>query len=136
MKIKSILTILCTTAACLGGLPTANAAASVCRTPNIVCSGQTTAGDTDWVAYGSNGIYVDIDTSECALNSVPAYITSMSGSTNLWSTSGATSVYNPTDTGFRVYVRYTSGKSISPAAANEMNWAINWVALSSADCTQ
>ncbi|SHO58923.1 hypothetical protein [Vibrio quintilis] len=135
MNFKSMIAIgiYCTL---IGMVSSANAD-TICRTPNIVCSGHTTPGDTNWQQYhgGIQGIYVDIDVSECDLHSIPTYITSMNGDGGHWEVIGSQAIYSASETGFRVYVRYPSDqKPISPAIANQNNWSINWVALSSADC--
>jgi subtilisin family serine protease len=88
------------------------------------CTGQTTAGSTNWQAYFATGLYVDINTSVCGFSSTPLYHTSIGGTGNHWLTEGATSIYSPTPTGFRVYVFYAAG--ITPAQANQWNWHINW----------
>ncbi|MDW6004332.1 hypothetical protein [Vibrio mangrovi] len=133
MKLKTILTFSLVGIA--AGMISPAKADTVCRTPNIVCSGQTTPGDTSWQPYANNtGIYVDIDTSACELNSMPTYMTSMNGNSSHWGTTGVTSIYSATETGFRVYVRFSGGNTITPAIANNYHWSINWLALSSADC--
>ncbi|SHF33531.1 hypothetical protein [Vibrio gazogenes] len=135
MKLKTILTF--SLAGLAAGMISPAKADTVCRTPNIVCSGQTTSGDTSWQQYPNGaGIYVDIDTSACELTSMPTYMTSMNGNNTHWEVTGTTSIYNATETGFRVYIRYTNGRALTPATANGFQWSINWIALSSADCPE
>jgi serine protease len=88
------------------------------------CTEQTAQGSTAWQQYGSDGIYVDVSTPYCPLSTTPRFITSLGGWANHWSVSGATSIYSPTHTGFRVYV-YAPG--MTPALANQYGWRINWV---------
>jgi subtilisin family serine protease len=90
---------------------------------STVCKGQTTPGATDWQQYDANGLYLDVNTSGCGLSSTPLYFTSIGGSSSHWTSTGATSTYFPTATGFRVYV-YTQG--ITPPLANQLGWHINW----------
>lgn len=92
-------------------------------------SGRTTPGSTAWVAYGTTGIYLDVSTAGQHFASTPTYLTSIGGTTNHWSTTGATSIYLATPTGFRVYVRYIDGGAITPAQANAMQWHINWIGM-------
>src|ERR1051325_1445984 len=95
-----------------------------------IASGQTPPGATAWQPYvgGTNGIYVDINTTAGKFSATPVYITSIGGKTNHWATTGATSIYpippatSPTATGFRVYVRYIDGSAITPATANSYGW--------------
>ncbi len=96
----------------------------------IVCTGQTTPGDTDWVLYKSGkGIYVEVDTSSCGFNYMPLYITSLGGNSGHWSTTGATSIYSATKNKFRIYLRWAKGSYLDPAMANERGWHINWIAI-------
>lgn len=94
-----------------------------------IASGRTVPGSTAWVAYGAAGIYVDVNTSAAKLSGTPVYVTSIGGNSNQWSTTGATSVYSATATGFRIYVRYADGGPITPAVANGFQWHINWIAM-------
>jgi hypothetical protein len=92
-------------------------------------SGSTPPGSTNWQPYGNNtGIYVDVDTSSCGFTATPKYFTSIGGRSNHWSTTGATSIYNPSPTKFRVYVRFSNGRTLTPAYANARQWHINWFA--------
>lgn len=88
------------------------------------CSGQTAPGSTNWQAYFATGLYVDINTSVCGFASTPLYHTTIGGSSNHWLVEGATSIYSPTSTGFRVYIYYPAG--VTPAQANQWQWHINW----------
>ena len=104
--------------------------------PNEYCScfkmgnGSTVPGATSWQPYGSNsGVYVDIDTSGCGFSSTPRYFTSIGGRSGHWATTGATSIYNPTPTKFRIYIRWANGGSLTPASANGRKWHINWFAV-------
>ena len=97
-----------------------------------IASGRTTPGSTAWQPYsygGSAGIFVDVDTSDAQLTGAPVYTTSIGGTWNHWSTTGATSIYIPTAKGFRVYVRYADGGALTPATANGLEWHINWIAM-------
>jgi hypothetical protein len=95
-----------------------------------VFRGSTPVGNTAWQQVpGVSGIFVDVDTSSAKLTSTPIYITSLGGAGYHWTTTGATSIYTPTPTGFRVYVRFTVEGQISPAFANQNGWHINWIAV-------
>jgi len=91
-----------------------------------VVVGKTTPGNTDWKRYSDDGIYVDIDTSSGGFSSVPFYFTSLGGTSHHWTTRGATSIYEPSASKFRVYL-YQSG--ITVAEANQHKWHINWIAI-------
>jgi hypothetical protein len=93
-------------------------------------SGSTTPGSTNWQPYsGDTGVYLDIDTSHGHFTTTPRYFASLGGSSSHWATTGATSIYNPTPNGFRVYVRWSNGSAITPAQANSLQWHINWLAV-------
>ena len=94
-----------------------------------IASGRTTPGATAWQVYTPSGIYVDVDTSAAQLSGTPVYLTSLGGNGQQWQTIGATSIYSPTATGFRVYVRWVDYAPLSPATANKWEWYINWIAL-------
>jgi hypothetical protein len=90
----------------------------------MTCIGRTDPDDTDWVQYNENGVYLDVDTSLCGLET-PLYFTSLGGDSQHWYTTGATSIYDPTPNGFRVYV---NRPGITVADARSNRWHVNWVA--------
>ena len=94
-------------------------------TKTLMAAGSTTPGATDWVQYKSNSLYLDVDTSSAGFTETPIYITSLGGSGNHCLTTGATSIYRATPTGFRVYVFYEGGV-VTPAQANTWKWHIQW----------
>ena len=55
--------------------------------------------------------YLDVDTSAGKFTSTPRYFTTLGGNSSHWATTGATSIYNATPTGFRVYVRWSDGSA-------------------------
>jgi hypothetical protein len=96
----------------------------------LIARGSTPAGNTAWQQYpGGEGVYVDVDTSSAGFTTTPIYITSIGGTSSHWGTTGATSIYSPTPTGFRVYVRWSTGGSLTPDVANQYEWHINWIAV-------
>jgi hypothetical protein len=100
------------------------AAPSGTRTPEL-CVGHTPFGATDWHQYYPRGLYVDVDTSACGWLATPRYFTSLGGTSRHAATTGATSIYLPTATGFRVYV-YDNFADITPEEANRRQWHVNW----------
>jgi hypothetical protein len=96
----------------------------------LIARGSTPVGNTDWQQYyDGEGVFVDVDTSSAGFKSTPIYITSIGGTGFHWGTTGATSIYLPTPTGFRVYVRWSTGGALTPATANQLGWHINWIAV-------
>jgi len=101
-----------------------------------IARGSTPVGNTAWQPYfvpggltAGQGIFVDVDTSSAKFTTTPIYITSLGGTGYHWGTTGATSIYVPTPTGFRVYIRFPDGSSLTPAFANQNGWHINWIAV-------
>ncbi|HSC88529.1 MAG TPA: hypothetical protein VLC09_14705 [Polyangiaceae bacterium] len=96
------------------------------------CFGRTKAGSTNWVQYASDGLYVDIDTRYCGLGKgrdgdttgAPIYFASLGGNASHWLTRGVSSIYSPTASGFRIYVKRSG---ITPDWANDNGWHVNWV---------
>jgi hypothetical protein len=96
----------------------------------LIARGSTPVGNTAWQQYSSGaGVFVDVDTSSAGFATTPIYITSLGGNNAHWGTTGATSIYDATPTGFRVYVRWSSGEELTPAVANQFGWHINWIAV-------
>ncbi len=93
-----------------------------------ICSGKTLEGNTDWKAFGTTGIYVDVDTSECGFDATPIYMVNMHGNSFNWETTGGSSAYNRTRNGFRIYVRFPDGRTLTPDFANQNKWHIEWIA--------
>ena len=92
-----------------------------------VVGGRTPVSNTAWQPF-TEGIFVDVNTSVAGFTQTPLYITSLGGNGSHWATTGATSIYQPTPTGFRVYVRWANGGELTPAFANQYRWHINWIA--------
>jgi|SRR4051794_520164 len=94
-----------------------------------IASGRTTPGATAWQGYSPTGIMVDVSTVSGNFSNTPVYVTSIGGDSSHWSTAGATSIYLPTATGFRVYVRWVDGAPLTPATAANNQWHINWIGM-------
>ena len=93
-------------------------------------SGSTTPGSTNWQPYpGNTGVYLDVDTSAGKFTTTPKYFTSLGGISHHWVTTGVTSIYTPSPTGFRVYVRWSDGSALTPAEANSFQWHVNWLGV-------
>ncbi|WP_338270569.1 M57 family metalloprotease [Corallococcus caeni] len=100
------------------------AAAKDLRGPDL-CTGQTQQGATAWQQAEANVIYLDVNTAPCGLGYSTHYFTSIGGLAAHGSSSGATAIYSPTDTGFRIYVTLPS---MTATDANLHGWYINWSA--------
>jgi hypothetical protein len=100
-------------------------------------AGQTKPGATAWQQYPSGtGIFVDVDTSAGKFSTTPVYVTSLAGISHHWATTGSGSVYKPTSTGFRIYIRWADGKPMTPDDIAGFAWHINWIGIETiADAT-
>jgi hypothetical protein len=95
-----------------------------------IASGQTPAGTTAWQVYTANAVFVDVNTTSGQFSSAPIYVTSLGGNSSHWQIVGATSIYSPTATGFRVYIRWLDGNPLTPAQANAIGLHIKWHGIS------
>lgn len=94
-----------------------------------IVSGNTPPGNTNWQVDTPKGIVLDVDTSVAGFTATPQYFTSIGGKSSHFATTGATSIYRPTNTGFRVYVRWADGNVLTPDDANGHDWHINWLGV-------
>lgn len=94
-----------------------------------IASGVTSPG-LGWQQYpGGAGIFIDINTSSGKFATTPAYVTSLNGNSSHWATTGGTSVYSPTPTGFRVYLRWANGAPLTPGDAASNGWHLKWIGM-------
>jgi hypothetical protein len=92
-------------------------------------AGKTVAGSTAWQVYSANGIFVDVNTTAAQFATTPIYVTALHGLSMHWATTGATSVYLPTATGFRIYVKWSDSSALTPQTANTNQWHIQWIGV-------
>ncbi len=104
-------------------------AAPSAKTSQRIAAGRTAPGE-GWVSYASDhGLYIDVDTSSAHFTGSPVYTISVGGVGDQWGLTGTSTVYTPTATGFRVYVRWSTGAEITPKHAQEFKWYVNWVGV-------
>eukprot|EP00937_MAST-01D_sp_MAST-1D-sp2_P003878 g3878.t1 len=97
-----------------------------------ICGGASNVDWKAWKASGSSGLYIDVDTSECAFKMTPGYVTSVQGDAGHWQLVGVNSIYSATKDSFRVYVWHpTLRGSYLQYFATRYHWRVNWVADSS-----
>ena len=90
------------------------------------CSGTTVQGSTNWVQHLVNVIYTDVNTASCGFVTTPKYFTTLDGTSGHINVQGTTSIYTPTPTGFRVYVKRSGA---TPSYANQRNWHVRWTGM-------
>jgi hypothetical protein len=96
--------------------------------PLKVCTGATDAG-SGWVDYNAYAVYIDVDTKACGFASTPQYFTSLGGATLHYATTGATSIYLPTATGFRIYLANEPWSAAQQRPPSSWGLFINWIAI-------
>jgi hypothetical protein len=105
-----------------------------------IASGSTKPGETNWKQYEPSnplkrGVWVDVDTTSGGFNKTPNYVISVCGRSRVWELAGTSAVYDPTPTGFRVYVRWSYNKPgqeappLTPAEANGCGWYVTWIGV-------
>jgi len=93
-----------------------------------VCAGSTGRKTTDWVDYHSDGLYYDVDISDCNFIRIPTVTTSVEGNGNHWKFTGTSSIYNTSPTTFRMYVQHLS-RDIQDEKFETRTWNIEWIAV-------
>jgi hypothetical protein len=95
--------------------------------PSIIEQSGTTQGKP-WQQYpGGDGIFIDVSTAPHEFPGIPIYNAVLYGSSAHWATTGVTSIYNASPTGFRVYIRQADGGPLTPADAVANGWYVRWV---------
>lgn len=106
-----------------------------------IVSGRTQLGATNWQPHREDihAICVDIDTSAAGFVETPIYVTSIAGRIHHYGTTGASSVYKASPTGFCIQIRWDRdyvedysnvvSEQLTPEIANGYNWHINWIAI-------
>lgn len=89
----------------------------------------------DWIQYlgptfgQTQALYIDVSTVDAGFLSLPIYLTSIGGESHHVETTGATSIYMPSYKGFRIYLRWSDGRTITPKNALDYKWHINWLGI-------
>jgi len=90
-----------------------------------VCAGSTGRSTTDWTYYNSEGIYEDVDISDCGFTTIPTVTTAIEGTGWHWLASGTSSIYSVTTNSFRIYLQHSS----KSASAEQYKWNVEWIAV-------
>ena len=96
-----------------------------------ICLGQVSASEF-YPKNDSAGILTQVNTAHCNFRNMPIYLTSLGGMNSIWYVAGATSIYNATRTGFRVYLGTRSNNPTSEElldTAKQLGWTLNWAGL-------
>jgi len=93
-----------------------------------VCAGSTGRATTDWTNNVGDGIYYDVDISDCGFKTVPTVTTAIEGSSNHWVSLGTSSIYNTSPSAFRIYLKNTYANP-QGGAAEKYKWNVEWIAV-------
>jgi len=93
-----------------------------------VCAGSTGRSTTDWTNYSSDGIYYDVDISDCGFKTVPTVTTAIEGSSSHWVSLGTSSIYNTSPSAFRIYLKNTYANP-QKGLAEKYKWNVEWIAV-------
>jgi hypothetical protein len=97
--------------------------------PKVVIGSGSTSPQ-DWQAYtgaGGPGIFVDVDTSHAHFPETPVYVCALYGDSEHWDTVGGSSIYFPSPTSFRVYVRRRPQVGLTVSDAARLRWRVGWI---------
>jgi hypothetical protein len=95
----------------------------------IVAAGSSPTDGSGWQTYLTNYLYIDVNTSAAGFSRTPVYVTSLGGRTRHWELIGGSAVYQPTATGFRVYLRHLKDEPITRLNALDYGWHVKWHAV-------
>jgi len=93
-----------------------------------VCAGSTGRTTTDWVSYSSEGLYYDVDISDCGFQTIPTVTTSVEGDAGHWRSMGTSSIYNTSPSKFRIYLLNTYNNP-QGGTAEQWKWNVEWIAV-------
>ena len=85
---------------------------------------------SNWQKYTAtpNGIFIDVDICDLGLTKTPVVTTSLTCTSSCWSVSGVDSIYNLTNKGFRVYIRFNADiGNLTVETALRDNYVLNYV---------
>ncbi|MBT2226006.1 hypothetical protein [Nonomuraea sp. NEAU-A123] len=102
------------------------------ETTQRIASGSTAPG-MGWQLYENNvpGLYIDVDTTSAGFTGTPVYTVSVGGTDHHFELTGTSTVYRPTATGFRVYIRWSESTlpPLTVADAETNGWYVNWIGV-------
>ena len=94
-----------------------------------MCGGTTPIGLTDWRAFGSGGLYLDVDSEFCHYKTPPYYLASLVADRAHWRLAAPLVITRRSAKGFRVSLVHTGVRSVALLeAAKAYNWRVSWVA--------
>ena len=97
--------------------------ASTTQEENVCCG----TSNVDWHNFYNDGSFIDINTDKCKFTEPPKYFTSLIGNGYIETTEGASSIYSPTSSGFRIYLAQdVVHQVITGGFSNAYRFRIKW----------
>lgn len=91
------------------------------------------ASSIDWHTFYTTGALIDVDTSKCGFEEPPKYFTELTGNSNMHRIMGASSIYSPTESGFRIYINEeTLHTTPTSSIADSWRLKIKWCGVGKA----
>jgi hypothetical protein len=72
-------------------------------------------------------IRMDIDTTSCKFQYTPLYFTSITGGVGHYLLTGINAIYEPTNSGFTIYVQSTDGATANTLMGRSAQWKMQWI---------
>ena len=95
----------------------------------LVAAGSSPTDGSGWQTYGTTALTIKVNTSAAGFSRTPVYLAAIGGRTRHWELIGGTAVYNPTATGFEVFVKHYKDVPITRLNALDYGWHIKWHAI-------
>jgi len=96
--------------------------------PSKRCGGTTPRGETEWKAYGFDGLYAHVDTHQCNFTTTPQYASSLIGVEDDWQSTGTSVLLKVEKTFFKVVIIHTTLRGDELLAASKQNkWQVSWI---------
>ena len=88
----------------------------------------------EWAQRQDGAIMAQIDTSSAGFKKTPIYLTAMYGNQTHSLAIGISSIYDPSPTGFTLYIRRVEGPEFSRADltitnAQRWGWYVQWIGI-------
>lgn len=101
------------------------------RNNTIIKQGKTKKGEWKDNDAGGGAIYVRVDTTSFNFKKTPHYITSIEGNKHHWDVSGVNSIYEVSETGFTVFIKWIGHgrETLTKEVACKHGWYIRWTAI-------
>jgi hypothetical protein len=91
-----------------------------------ICSGSTTAGNTDWAVVDASTLTTTVDMGACGFATAPVVVTSLGAVSAFADSSGGNDPYDVGMSSFKIYVKFAKATTVDAANARRLH--VNWVA--------